>query len=651
MALFEQDDRTMPSAEGPAATPAAPKLHPQRRMAAGVCAALVLACVAVYGQTLWHGFLNFDDLLYVTDNPQVQSGLNLESVAWAFVTDRAMYFHPLTWMSHMLDCTLYGMHPWGHHLTNLVLHTSASVLLFLAFRTLTGAFWPSAAVAALFAVHPLHVESVAWVAERKDVLSALFWMLALGAYGLYSRCGGTLRYAAVTAAFVLGLMSKPMVVTLPFALLLLDYWPLGRVNRADPFGVMARKAARLSVEKIPLFLITAVSCASTFLMQSHSNNLSFGARVPFASRCANAAVVYVIYLVKTVWPSGLAVFYPHPITRPMWQVTGAVLTLSVITFFCLRHARRYPYLIVGWLWYLGTLVPVIELVQAGKFSHADRYTYLPSIGLFIMAAWGAADLAAAWHVPRRVVAVASGGGLVILTICAVVQTGYWRDNETLFNHAIAVGQESTHAYNILGGLDLGRGRRDEAKVYLTKALELDPENVNALVNMGRLAMDEKRYENADACLRRALELEPACFNALYNLGVLAMEQKRYGDAGTWLKKALDLNPRSFDALYNMGLVALNQGNYEEARGCTEKAVGLNPGDVKALNNLAVCLLYQGQYAEAQRCLRKVIKMDPQHVSAIKNLAGVLAQLGHQEEADGWLKRAAELERTGAGRKE
>ncbi len=266
--------------------------RPQGRLVAVVCAALVLACIAIYGQTLAHPFVNYDDNLYVTANVQVQAGLSLKGVVWAFVTDKALYFHPLTWMSHMLDCTLYGLqHPWGHHLTNLIFHSAASVLLFLAMRVLTGALWPSAAVAALFAVHPLHVESVAWVAERKDVLSAFFWMLAMGAYGLYVRRGGVLWYAAVTAAFVLGVMSKPMMVTLPCALLLLDYWPLDRVGFTAPLETMARRTTRLAAEKIPLFLITAVSAASTYIMQSQGKNLSFGDSVPLATRCANAVVV------------------------------------------------------------------------------------------------------------------------------------------------------------------------------------------------------------------------------------------------------------------------------------------------------------------------------------------------------------------------
>ncbi len=645
-------------------------------MTAVVCVALVLACVAIYGQTLTHDFLNYDDNHYVTENPHVQAGLHMNTVGWAFVTDKALYIHPLTWMSHMLDCSLYGMHPWGHHLTNLLFHSAASVLLFWALRLLTGAFWPSAMVAALFAVHPLHVESVAWVAERKDVLSAVFWMLALGAYGLYARRGGVLRYAAVAAAFILGLMSKPMVVTLPFVLLLLDYWPLEQADRNASPGVMARKMAQLALWKTPLFLITVLSSVSTFVMQAGGNNLAFGEKVPFVDRCANAIVVYVLYLVKTLCPSGLAAFYPHPVTRPMWQVAGAAVILAAITLFCLREARRRPYLIIGWFWYLGTLVPVIELVQAGDFSHADRYTYLPSIGVFIMAAWGVADLAAAWQVPRRAVAAASAIVLAAFTVCAVVQTGYWHDSETLFRHAISVGHPSTLAYdnvaayamnqkrydaareslgkalelnpkdlkalNNMGLIALAQGHHDEARTYLTKALELKPDQVNVINNLANIAMDQKHYDEARIYLKKALELDPASINPLINLGNIATEQGHYDEAGESLKKALEIDPRSVSALTNIGKLYVVQKRYEDAKNYLTKALSLDPKSVNALNNLGGCFLYQDQYEEARQYLQRALEVDPQSISALNNLAYALTKLGRQAEADACTKKAAEL---------
>ena len=604
---------TKKKAKLPANKFALTEAHPnQKHIVVAICVVLVLACLAIYGQTLSHKFLNYDDKLYVTDNTHVQSGLNLQSIGWAFTTEKALYFHPLTWMSLMLDSNLYGMHPWGFHLTNLIFHAAASVLLFLALRLLTGSLWPSAAVAALFAIHPLNVESVAWIAERKGVLSTFFWVMALGAYGWYGRRGGVGRYIAVAVAFVLGLMSKPMVVTLPFVLLLLDYWPLERVDRAATFGAMARETSRLAMEKAPLFLLAVLSCASTFVMQSRGKNIDFGVKISFAGRCANALVVYVLYLAKTVWPSGLAAFYPHPGMRPMWQVAGAAAILAAITLVCLREARRRPYLIVGWFWYLGTLVPVIGFVGIGDFSHADRYTYIPLIGIFIMVVWGMADLAAACHAPRRAVAFVSGTVLILFTVCAVVQAGYWRDSGTLFLHAIAVGQESSAAFNNAGQAAIDQKRYDEARHYLTKALDLNPGYVNALNNMGALAMDLGRND----------------------------------EARLWLKKTLELQPDHVNALNNLVVIDMNQGRCDEAKAYLAKALILDPDSVSILNNIGGCSMNLGQYEEARGYFNKILELDPHCVPAMNNMGGALAKLGRQAEADGYFKRAAELDPVG-----
>jgi tetratricopeptide (TPR) repeat protein len=512
-------------------------------------------------------------------------------------------------------------------------------------------------------------------------------MLALGAYGLYVRRGGAVRYAAVAVAFILGLMSKPMVVTLPCVLLLLDYWPLDRVDRAVPLAVMARKTVWLAVEKIPLFLITALSCASTLIMQVRGNNLASSEKIPYAARCANATVVYVLYLIKTVWPSGLAIFYPHPISRPVWQVAGAAVVLVAISLFCLRHARRHPYLIVGWFWYLGTLVPVIELVQAGEFSHADRYTYLPSIGVFVMIAWGVADLATAWHVPKRAVALASGAALVVLAVCAGVQTSYWRNDGTLFGHAIAVGQESALAFGNVGRQAFEEGRYDEARVYLTKGLDLAPDAAGVLISLGALDVNQRRFDEARAHLTKALNLTPDSaqrLQALNNLSALALEQGRADEADTWLRevlkrkpdnvqtlsalgnldtdrgrndeamtlltKALGLEPENVSVLINLGRLSVIQNRYDEARTYLTKALNLNPKSADALNNLGACLLYQGQYEDGRRHLLKALEIDPQSVSAMKNLSYALTKLGRQEEADAYARKAAELDQARAVKK-
>jgi len=655
----------------------------QRLAVAGICVGLVLACTVIYGQTLGADFVNYDDNHYVTENPHVQAGLTWDSVQWAFVTEKALYIHPLTWLSHMTDCTLYGLKPWGHHLTNLIFHAAASVLLFLAMRQLTGGLWRSAAVAALFAVHPLHVESVAWIAERKDVLSAVFWMLTLWAYGIYVRRGGALWYVAVAAAFILGLMSKPMVVTLPCVLLLLDYWPLDQVDRGASLPAMAQKMGRLALWKAPLFVITALSALSTYLMQSGGNNLSFGEKVPMMDRIANAIVVYVLYLVKTVCPYGLAAFYQHPITRPPAQVAGAALVLAVITFFCVREYRRRPYLIVGWLWYLGTLVPVIELVQAGDFSHADRYTYLPHIGVFIMAAWGVADLAAAWKVPRKAVAALSGAALAALTVCAAVQAGYWHDSRTLFLHAIEAGHASALAYDNVAAYDMDKGNNKEAKECLQKALELKPldlkalnnlgliamnagdydearthlerviklrpDHIGALNNLAKLAIDQKRYDEAKTYLDQALKLDPASINPINNLADLAIEQQRYDEARSWLAKAMTVNPRSVAALNNLGRLAVLEKRYDEARDYLTRALQLDPRNENVLNNLGACLLYQEKYEEALGYLQRTLGVNPASVSAMTNMSYALTKLGRAEEAATWTRKAREAGKTPAAK--
>ena len=611
---------------------ASPGPHPHEFVVPAVCAALVLVCIAIYGQTLSHDFINFDDNVYVTENTHVQAGLHLKNLGWAFYTDVAAYLHPLTWMSHMLDCTLYGLHPWGHHLTNLLFHAAASVLLFLSLRLLTGALWPSAAVAALFAVHPLHVESVAWVAERKDVLSAFWWMLALGAYGLYARRGGALRYAAVAAAFIMGLMSKPMVVTLPCVLLLLDYWPLGQVDHKAPLGEMMRRLMQLAVEKIPLFIVTAAMCAVTVIMQMRGRNLGFGAMVPLVDRCANAIVVYVLYLVKTVWPAGLAVYYPHPITRPAWQVCGAALALIFITVVCVMQMRRRPYLIVGWLWYLGTLVPVIEIVQAGTFSHADRYTYIPHIGIFIMVAWALNDLWASGRVPKRVVTAVPALAVALLTVAAIHQTGYWKNGETLFRHALAVTADNAEAHNDLGGALYGEKRYDEATSQFQYALQLDPNNSTAMNKMGILLYEKGKYEEAVAKHRKALELNPRFELARKHLRLALKELGKLDAPMAEYAELLKKDPKSVDDYCRLGTLAMALGGNDEAFDAFAEALKMEPGGKKANLAIADVLVEQQKNSDALGYYEKALKADPKDAQTLYNMGVILSGLRRPDEA-------------------
>jgi hypothetical protein len=455
-----------------------------------VCLGLALAVLVVFLPATRHEFVNYDDLEYVTQNGHVQAGLMWESVAWALSSTQASNWHPLTWLSHMLDCQLYGLKAGGHHLTNLLLHAVNTLLLFLVLRQMTGATWRSAFVAALFGLHPLHVESVAWVAERKDVSSTLFWMLTLWTYALYVARGegggargeggasnlrsaqhatqitrpssgltqsATLHYSLALVCFALGLMAKPMLVTLPFVLLLLDYWPLGRLQRSTS-NAQLPMIRRLIYEKLPFFALALASSLVTFVVQRKGGAVSSLTTLSVGARIANAAVSYARYLGKTFWPDNLSVLYPHPGHWLVWQVAGAGLLLAGGTAGALALRRRRPYLPVGWLWYVGTLVPVIGLVQVGIQSMADRYMYVPAIGVFIMLAWGLWDLTAGWRGQR--VALATGGA-VALACCGAVtrsQVGYWTNSETLFRRAVQVTKKNYLAYNNLGYYLSGQGR-------------------------------------------------------------------------------------------------------------------------------------------------------------------------------------------------
>src|SRR5262245_61167751 len=399
-----------------------------------VCLGLVAVTLAVFGQTLTHDFVNFDDHVYVYENPLVIRGLSTEGVIEAFTHTHARNWHPLTTLSHMLDCQLYGLNAGGHHLTNIILHTISVLLLLLVLKQMTGALWQSAFVAALFAIHPLHVESVAWIAERKDVLSAVFLMLTLAAYARYVRAPSARRYLLVALLFGFGLMSKSMLVTLPFVLLLLDYWPLDRFGAHK--SEVRRRLPTLIKEKIPFLALSTFSCMATLFAQRQGPSAID--QLPFLWRLENAFVTYVTYVWQMLWPARLAVFYPHPNDRlPLLQVTGAVALLVGTSLVVISLRRTLPYLVTGWFWYLGMLVPVIGVVQVGEQAHADRYTYLPQVGLYIMIAWTVGDLLVESTRRRRaLVGVIAAMAVVSLSARAFGQTSYWKNSETLWNHAL-----------------------------------------------------------------------------------------------------------------------------------------------------------------------------------------------------------------------
>jgi tetratricopeptide (TPR) repeat protein len=558
-----------------------------------VCVGLVAITWAVFGETLTHDFVNFDDHVYVYENPLVVRGLSPEGIVGAFTHTHSRNWHPLTTLSHMLDCQLYGLNAGGHHFTNVILHTISVLLLFLVLKQMTGALWQSAFVAVLFAIHPLHVESVAWIAERKDVLSAVFFMLTLGAYTHYARAPSALRYLLVALVFAFGLMSKPMLVTLPFVLLLLDYWPLARiaVQRSEP----RNRLPRLITEKIPLFAMSALSCIATLFAQRQGPRAID--QLPFLWRLENTFVTYVTYIWQMLWPARLAVFYPHPNDRlALVEVAVAIAFLVGISLMVIYLRRAKPYLVTGWFWYLGMLVPVIGLVQVGEQSHADRYTYLPQIGLYIMITWAIGDLLLeSTRIRRVLVGVMAAMAIVILSVRAFGQTSYWKNSDTLWNHTLAVTEENDVAHNNLGFLFLRRGELDKAISEFQTALEIRSRNTQthyslgaALIqsNLGNALARKQLWDAAVDHLQEAVRLRPDYADAYFNLGSVLFQQGRIDQAIVEWRKALEISPRDAEAHRNVASALRKQGNVRDAISEYEQALDIAPGDGVALNNLA-----------------------------------------------------------------
>jgi tetratricopeptide (TPR) repeat protein len=467
----------------------------QRWRVRAVCLVLAAITFAVFGQTLTDEFINFDDGIYVYDNPMVAQGLTLRGFVWAFTKIYSANWHPLTWLSHMLDCQLYGLNPAGHHLTNVLLHTATVILLFLVLREMTGAFWRSAFVAALFAIHPLRVESVAWVAERKDVLSGLFFTLTIGAYVRYTRLPwSAARYGLVVLLFAMGLMCKPMLATLPLVLLLLDYWPLHRVE----------SAGRMVLEKLPLLALSAAVSVVTLLGQTRGIQSTEIYSLPL--RYANALATCMIYLGQMVYPAGLAVFYPFPHNgAPMWEVALAGMLLAGFSMVAWEERRKRPWLLIGWVWYLVMLLPVLGIIQVGRQAHADRYTYLPQIGIYVAVTWMAAE----WRVSRAALGGLMAGVLAVLMVCAWRQTAYWKNNETLWTHALACTTDNYMAHFNLGHDLLQNANADEAVTHFQRALEIKTNNAELHLDLGICFFRLGRMEEAISQYQKALQIEPA----------------------------------------------------------------------------------------------------------------------------------------------
>ncbi len=490
-----------------------------------IAPALFAGTFALYARTGRFSFLHYDDDRYVTDNPVVRAGLSWRGVTWAFTTLDVSNWHPLTWLSHMVDVQLFGLNAGAHHLINAFLHAVNATLLFLVLRRMTGAHWRSAVVAALFAVHPLRVESVAWISERKDLLSSLFGLLMLGAYARCAERPGTWRYVLVVAAFTASLLAKPMWVTAPFLLLLLDVWPLRRVLgwTAAPGAGPAPSAPvspwRAAAEKLPLVALSLGSAAVTIVAQDRGGSL-VGLGLPFATRLQNAVVSYASYLLKSIWPVDLAAFYPYPIGGPSpWQVAGATALLSVLTAFVVWRRRGEPWLIVGWLWFLGTLVPVIGIVQVGMQSMADRYTYLPSMGLLVAAVWSAGELAGQSRWRRQTAVAGAMAAVIVLGAVTFRQIGFWSDQVSLFQHTVAATGPNPRAQLFLAQGLGAEGRFAEAVAHAAESSRLDPLNARAHKNLGYFLYRTGRIDDAIAALERAIALDPSYAEAHGNLAI------------------------------------------------------------------------------------------------------------------------------------
>jgi protein O-mannosyl-transferase len=633
-----------------------------------VCLALIALTWLVFGQTLWHNFVNLDDHVYVYDNPLITRGLTGDGVINAFVQTHARNWHPLTTLSHMLDCQLFGLKAGGHHFTNVLFHTVSVVLLFLLLRQMTGAFWQSAFVAALFAVHPLHVESVAWVSERKDVLSGVFFMLTLWAYTRYVQARSMGRYLKVALFFVFGLMSKPMLVTVPCVLLLLDYWPLNRFSwdrtrltcgARPPDRV--HSVAPLLVEKIPLFALSVFSCVATLLIQLYSAGAID--QLPLTWRLNNAAVTYVAYIWQMFWPARLAAFYPHPNDQlPIWQVIFAITFLISISLLAIQWRRERPYILTGWFWYVGMLVPVIGFVQAGEQGRADRYTYLPQIGLYVLIVWTVAGLLSRLGQPaqRRVAASAASMIIALLSWRAFVQTSYWENSERLWNHALAVTTDNAMAHNNLGHLLLQRGEWDRAISHFELALNIRSHNAATHYNLGRALMENNlanalarkgRLNEAVSHYDESVRLRPDYGDPYFNLGSVLFQQGRIDDAIAQWHKAVAAQPNDAGFHTALGNAFLKKGLPKDAIAEYEHAARISRQDPMARNNLA--WLFATSSDTSIRDGNRAIELAEQAVQLssgkdanyLRTLAAAYAETGRFAEAAQTARRALQAAQT------
>ncbi len=580
---------------------------------------LLTPILLIYSQVVQFGYINFDDNQYVYENPHVQKGITAESISWAFTSIYAANWHPVTWLSHMLDISLFGMNPGMHHLVNVIFHIFNTLLLFFVFREMTGKSFQSAVIAILFAVHPLHVESVAWIAERKDVLSSFFWMLTLWAYIRYVKASDIKFYLVMHVFFALGLMSKPMLVTLPFVLMLLDYWPLKRIHsmKGDDFNATGN-IKKIFIEKVPLLIMSIASCWLTYIAQKHGGAMSSAHVYPFDLRIANVATAYIGYIGKIFWPFHLSIFYPLPMKIALWKSIGSTFLLAVMTFlFCIRM-RQNRYLTVGWFWYLGTLVPVIGLVQVGLQAMADRYAYIPSIGIFIVIAWGIPGVISKAGQKEFTLVFPVTVFSILLMILSWFQVNHWSGSIALFNNAIRHTDHNYIAHNNLGLGLIAEGRVEEAIEQFRLALENHPYPERPYTNMGHALFLQHHYNEAIRYHNIALDHAPDFFKAHNNLGVALAAEGRFDEAISHYLKAIKLAPDAAEIYNNLGVAFSAEEKYNDAVKYFLWAVKKNPAYAEAYNNLGLVFARNGQLIKAHQCFQEAVRLKPGFLEARKN---------------------------------
>ena len=602
-----------------------------------LCVLLAAVVFAVFWQVRNFEFLNYDDSQYVSENKHISTGLKWDNIVYVFTNEHGGNFHPLTGLSHILDCQLFGLKPGLHHLVNLLFHIANTLLLFIVFRQMTGAIWQSTFIAALFAVHPLHVEPVVWISSRKDVLSTLFFLLTIGEYSRYVKNLTTRSYILTLVLFILGLLAKPMLVTLPFVLLLLDYWPLKRLEhghidnsdlekkRRSVFTFESSNWCDLIWEKFPFFVVAGISSTVTYLVFKNAGIVQNTQMFPLSIRIGNALLSYIKYIWKMIWPARLAVFYPYPATAlPLWQVLATAMLLLSITILVVCFAKKHRYLFVGWFWFLGTLVPVIGLVQVGLQAMADRYTYIPLIGLLTIVAWGTNDLLVGWKYRKVALSVASFAIVLVLSICASLQTSYWRNSQTLFEHALRVTAGNYVACNNLGLALLEQNKFDEAIVLFKRALQTKHNYGTEYFNLGFAYDKLGRNQDAIDAYNHALAIDPNSAEIYYKMGVIYHRIGHKEDAIRAYSQAIKNKNNFAQAHLNLGVVLLENNQFDQAVLHFNQVRQLDPDNPEPYYHLARAMSLKGKINEAVEYLEEAIKLNCNWVPPLNNLAWFIA---------------------------